>query len=161
MAMIKGETLKLCVTVSDASAVEFRFGGGETHTAPATQSGSDWSILVDTSAWTAGIYRWQAWVIFTDGSKRVVRSENFELSDDLAVGDVRSIAAKMVEMIQAMMAGNASEGVKSYKINNRELERYSVDELLTLLRYWRSRLSEELRKGKGKHGLGPRIEVTI
>jgi hypothetical protein len=67
----------------------------------------------------------------------------------------------MVEMIEAMMAGNASEGIKSYTINNRSLERYSVEELMTLLSYWRGRLLLERRREKGLSSRGPRIEIRF
>lgn len=47
-----------------------------------------------------------------------------------------------------MIAGNAADGVKKYKIagqsgGSRELERYSMDELLKLLEYWRRRAAKE------------------
>ena len=51
--------------------------------------------------------------------------------------------AEVVAKIEAMLAGNASDGVKSYTISSpggvgqRTLERYSVTELLQLLEYWK------------------------
>lgn len=47
--------------------------------------------------------------------------------------------ADVVLKLEAMLAGNASDGVKSYAIGGRTLERYSVTELLALLEYWRRR----------------------
>ena len=155
--MIKGETLKLSVTVADASAVEFRFGGPQTRTVTTTKNGDTFTGSESTSAWNAGVYAWQAWATLTDGTVVVVDSGELDIDDALAVGDVRTSARKMVEMIEAMMAGNASEGVRRYKINNRELERYSVAELLQLLSYWRERAAREKRGG----GLGPRISVRF
>lgn len=157
--MIKGETLKLCVSCSSATAVEFRFGGPETRTVAATQSGSDWSIAASTSAWTAGVYRWQAWATLDDASVKVIREGGLDLDAPLGLGDVRLPARKMVEMIEAMMAGNAGEGVRRYKINNRELERYSVGELLQLLSYWKEQAKREGRSPAS--GLGPRISVRF
>ena len=155
--MTKGETLKLSVSDGSASSVEFRFGGPQTRTVSATKSGSDFSISSDTSAWTPGVYAWQAWATYADATKAIIATGNLDLIDALGVGDVRSNARKMVEMIEAMMAGNASEGVRRYRINNRELERYSVAELMQLLTYWRERVRREERRG----GLGPRIAVRF
>lgn len=155
--MTKGETLKLSVSDGSASSVEFRFGGPQTRAVAATKDGSDFSISADTAGWTAGVYAWQAWATYPDSTKAIIATGNLDLADALGVGDVRSDARKMVEMIEAMMAGNASEGVRRYRINNRELERYSVQELMTLLSYWRERVRREERKG----GLGPRIAVRF
>lgn len=155
--MIKGETLKLFVTASTATAVEFRFGGPETRTVAATQSGSEWSISTATTAWTAGVYRWQAWATEADASVAVIAEGTFDLEAPLAVGDVRDPARKVVENIEAMIAGNASQGVRSYKINNRELERYSISELLSLLSYWKA----QARRERGNGGLGPRISLRF
>lgn len=155
--MIKGETLKLSVTVADASAVEFRFGGPHTRTVTTTKSGDTFTGSTSTSAWTAGVYAWQAWATFADNTVAVVDSGELDVSDPLGVGDVRTSARKMVEMLEAMQAGNASEGVRRYKINNRELERYSVAELLQLLSYWKERAARERRGGR----LGPRISVRF
>lgn len=159
--MIKGETLKLGVSCSDATAVEFRFGGPEVRTIAATQSGSDFEIAASTAAWVAGIYRWQAWATLTDLSVKVIAEGGIDLDAPLAEGDVRLPARKIVEMIEGMIAGNAEKGVRRYKINNRELERYSVGELMQLLSYWRERMRREEKAGTGTSGLGPRISVRF
>jgi hypothetical protein len=159
--MIKGETLKLEVTNADTTAVEFRFGGPETRTVTATKDGDTFKASASTSAWVAGLYRWQTWATLTDGSVQVISQGSLEIEDALAVGDARLPARKMVEMIESMMAGNAGEGVRRYKINNRELERYSVGELLQLLNYWRERMRREEKAGNGCNELGPRISVRF
>ena len=155
--MTKGETLKIEVTDADAASVEFRFGGASTQTVAGTKVGSLFSIAASTTAWTAGVYAWQAWATYADASKSIISSGTFTLEDVLGVGDVRSQAQKIVEMIDAQMAGNAAEAVRRYKINNRELERYSVAELLQLRSFWQSKVLKETRG----NGLGPRIAVRF
>ena len=155
--MTKGETLQLSVSDSSASSVEFRFGGPQTRNIAATKSGSDFSISTDTAGWQHGAYAWQAWATYADNSKKIIATGTLDLADALGVGDVRTNARKMVEMIEAMMAGNASEGVRRYRINNRELERYTVPELLQLLSYWK----QQVRRESGRGGLGPRIAVRF
>lgn len=159
--MIKGETLKLEVTNADTTAVEFRFGGPQTHNISATKDGDKFTASQSTAEWTAGAYRWQTWATFTDGSVSVISEGSLDLDAALGVGDVRLPARKIVEMIESMMEGNAGEGVRRYKINNRELERYSVGELLQLLSYWRERMQREEKAGNGCKSLGPRISVRF
>jgi hypothetical protein len=159
--MHKGETLKLTVTDADASGVEFRFGGAETKTETAANDSGDWSISAATSTWAPGRYAWQAWATYADNSVAVTASGNFDLEAALGVGEVRTTARQMVEMIEAQMKGNAPEAVRRYRINNRELERYSVAELLSLLSYWKGQLKTEERKEKGMSALGPRIAVRF
>jgi hypothetical protein len=75
--------------------------------------------------------------------------------------DVRSNAAKAVANIEAMLSGTASLEARRYRINNRELERYTVGELLQLLSFWRRELWAEDRRAAGLSSLGPRIAVTV
>ncbi len=159
--MIKGETLKIQVTDALATAVEFRLGGASTRTITGTNSAGDWTGTQSTSAWTAGFYEWQAWATYADATVSVIGRGNFSLEDVLAVGDRRSIAQQNIDAINTMLTGNAAEGVKKYKINNRELERYSVEELLRLLSYWKSELKREERTQAGRPAFGPRIAVRF
>ena len=159
--MTKGETLKLAVQDSEASAVEFRFGGPQTKTVAAAGDGSEWTISEATTEWTPGSYAWQAWATYDDGSVSVTGSGRFDLAAPLAVGDIRTTARKIVEMIEAMIAGNAPEGVRRYRINNRELERYSVAELLQLLNYWKAQVKREERAEQGRAALGGRIAIRF
>jgi hypothetical protein len=159
--MIKGETLKLAVTADNTTAVEFRFGGPESRAVAATKSGSDFTIQTSTAQWAPGAYAWQAWATITGGIVEVIARGKIDLEEVLGVGDVRTSARKMVEMIESMMAGNASAGVRRYKINNRELERYSVAELLQLLNYWKEQVSREDRSESGRSIFGPRISIRF
>lgn len=159
--MIKGETLQLTVTDANAVSVEFRLGGPQAVTVTATKNGTEFSISHDTASNLAGTYRWQAWATYSGNIKRVIATDTIDIEDTLGVGDIRSNARRIVEMIESMIAGNAGEGVKRYKINNRELERYSVAELLQLLSYWKNRVLIEGRREKGSNALGPRIAVRF
>jgi len=175
--LTKGETFRLNITARDAVSVSGVFGGAATHTVagvleselqldPATGTQATvWVIKADTTTWAVGGYGYEAWVTFADGSKSLAVQGKFQLVasvGSLSSGtDVRSQIQQTVDNLEAMMAGNASDMVKKYKINNRELERYSTAEILSMLKYWRSRLQSENRKAKGIYGLGPRIETTF
>jgi hypothetical protein len=159
--MTKGETLKLLVSDGSAASVEFKFGGAQTRAIAATKNGTDFTISASTVDWMAGLYVWQAWATYPDATKAIIATGNVDLDDALAVGDVRSVARKNVEAIEAMLSNNAGEGVRRYRINNRELERYSVSELMQLLSYWRERMKREERVAAGRSSLGPRISVRF
>jgi hypothetical protein len=162
MNLTQGETLRLSIPGTDDPQVEFRFGGASVIPAiPATLTDGAWTAWLGTDYLEPGRYVWQAWAMDGDGGKRVLRSDGFSIAAPLDEGDVRSLARKMVEMIESQMAGNASEGVRRYRINNRELERYSVAELLSLLSYWKNQLRIEERRARGQSALGPRIEFRI
>ncbi len=159
--MIKGETLSIQVEDAEATAVEFRLGGPQTRTINATAEGSTWTGTELTAEWAAGFYEWQAWATFEGGRVAVISRGNFKLEDALGIGDRRSTAQRNIEAIQTMLEGNAGEGVRRYRINNRELERYSVSELLQLLSYWKAELKREERAEAGRSTLGPRIAVRF
>jgi hypothetical protein len=74
---------------------------------------------------------------------------------------VRTQARIAVAHIQAMLAGGATLEAKKYKINNRELERHSIAELLQLLSFWRRELSRESRLSSGISSIGQSISVRI
>ena len=162
MALLtKGETLTITETVADATAVEVRYGGPTTGTASMTASGGQWTVNIATDNMKAGQYSAELWATYAGDVKRIASRLSFTIRAALGVGDIRSQARKALEAIEAMLAGQANEGVRRYRINNRELERYTVDELLQLRSHFASEVQREERKNKGLSGLGPRIAVRF
>jgi hypothetical protein len=173
--LTKGETFTLSCTARPDSTVQAKFGGPEVHTVngtltselqvdPATGTQAQvWVVNADTTAWALGNYGYELWVTFADGTKRIALRGNLVLlasfsalpSGSSAVSKLQTI----VDSLESMIAGNAPDGVKKYKINNRELERYSAIELLSLLKYWRGRLLAEKRRASGELRIGRRIEM--
>jgi hypothetical protein len=164
MALTVGESFKIEETDPDALSVQVIFAGPSHKTVNATLINSLWTAKADTTSWALGTYVFEVWSTYADSSKAVIGRGSIEIRGalaDLPTGSVVSAAAQMVANIEAMMAGNAADGVRRYKINNRELERYSAGELMQLLNYWRQRLAREQRKARGVSILGPRIEVRF
>ena len=159
--LTKGETLTIEKTIADATAAEVRLGGAATGTHAMTADGSCWSVNIDTADLEPGDYAAQIWATFADDVTRIVGTDRFTLAKPLGVGDMRSAARKALEMIDAMLAGQAKEGVRRYRINNRELERYSVAELLQLRSHFAAEVQKENRRDQGLTGLGPRIAVRF
>ena len=161
--LISGETLR-AEYQTPATAVTIRFAGPKAHTASLVNAGGNtWKATVQTEGWPAGLYWFDVSAQDAEGNKWNITRERLELDASLPnlPEDSRTTAERMVEMIEAMMAGNASAGVRRYKINNRELERYGVDELLRLLAFWRNRLATERRKARGESPMGGGIRFRI
>ena len=165
--IVKGETLNLNFTVL-ADSVTVYVAGVTKFSGEAVLADGKFVFIYDTSNLAVGDYSWEAFSI-KDGIKKHLLRSGFKLLESLANApstnyDVivdKSHNQKMVEMIEAMLAGNASAGVKSYQINNRRLDRYGIDELLKLLNYYKNDLAKEVRRKMGRSTLGPRIEFRI
>lgn len=159
--MTKGETLRIEVNDANATAVEFRFGGASVKTMTGTNENGTWKASGSTASWDAGHYEWQAWATFADGSLAIIDRGNLRLDDALGVGDLRSVARKNLDAIEAMLTKKASSDVRRYKINNRELEKYSTAELLEARSYWMAEVKREERAEAGRSILGPRIAIRF
>jgi len=158
-SIVVGETFDAQIC-AEALSIVARFRGPSSHDVDATGSGSTWAVTVDTTGWTPGNYRWQAWATRADGTKKVVVDLPLTVRDtiDSATGSFISTAEQNVANLEAMMSGGQiAAGVRKYKINNRELENYAVAEILDMLRYWRRRLVREKRIARGQSPNGPRI----
>ena len=113
-------------------------GVGAISTITASASGDSHVTSVPaatTASWAPGVYTWASWV--TKGSEvHNVDSGEITLLPDprTATGglDMRSAAQIALDAVKAMLRGVASAGQRSYTINGRSLERYSIAELITL-----------------------------
>lgn len=159
--LTQGETLKVSQEIPCATSAELRIGGPQVSEHAMTASGSCWTVSVDTSDMPAGLYALQIWATLTDGAVKIAGKMSLTLEAALSEGDTRSQARIAYENIKAMLAGQAKEGVKRYKINNRELERYSMSELLALKSHFGAEVRNEERKKAGRDSLGPRILVNF
>lgn len=152
-----GETLTVTQDIAGAVSVELRVGGAKVTDHTMTAQGSTWSVNVDTSTWPAGNYVLQVWAEYADETTRIVGTDRLTLAAALTLGDPRSQARIAFDNIKLMLAGQAKEGVRRYKINNRELERYSVAELLQLKSHFAAEVLREERRARGSNSLGPKI----
>jgi len=87
-----------------------------------------------TAQWTAGEYSWASWVEL-GAEKYSVSSGVITLTPDprvVSTLDSRSQARTALDNVRAVIAGTASANVLSYTIAGRQLQRYSITELLTL-----------------------------
>jgi hypothetical protein len=161
VTLTQGETLTLTETVADATAVEVRYGGPKAGSVSMAADGTTWAVNIDTAAFEPGQYVAQLWATYAGSIKRVVSESTFRIRGAMKAGDMRSQARIALDSISAMLAGQANEGVRRYRINNRELERYTVDELLKLRSHFAAEVLKEERRAKGLNSLGPRIAVHL
>ncbi len=161
VTLTKGETLTITETVADATEVEVRYGGPKAGSADMTADGTTWTANINTDDFEPGQYVAQLWATYAGGITRVVKELSFRIRGSLKAGDVRSQARIALDNINAMLSGQAKEGVRRYRINNRELERFTVAELLQLKSHFAAEVVREERRASGKNALGPRIAVHL
>lgn len=114
----------------------------------------------DTENWKAGEY-WYA-IRVTDGlDVHEVDSGAFTVAPDLAAADVdydgRTHAQRTLEAIEAVIEGRASKDQDSYRINNRELRRTSISQLLKLRDVYRQEVRRQRAAQKGRNTLGRQV----
>lgn len=165
--IIAGEILSLCVRdASYTQVASYMLGPVRNELGFILHDGGEWRSSFDTSPSAPGLYSFETWAFRGSTERLLIERGQTKILPSILSGssdeaDQRSLAQRMVDMIEAMIAGNASAGVKRYRINNRELERYSLGELMQLLNYWRNRVAIENRKALGLPALGPKIKFSF
>lgn len=166
--LVAGDTLRDLVSLAayPASAgwtLSYRLtprAAGTAITFSGSASGEQHLVLVaagTTADWTAGEYTCSAWVSNAGGERYTVESECGQVTiranpASLPAGtDTRSEAERAYAAVVAMISGRASDGIKSYEIAGRRLERYSLAELLRL----RDQLRADVNGERAAAGLPP------
>lgn len=139
---------------------------GDQQTLTASDNG-DGSFLcelstVESGAFSADVYHWQAYVTlsgerFSVGSGTVTAQTDF--SGAVTGFDGRSHAQKVIEAIEAVLENRASESQKSYSIKDRSLESMDHAELLKFRDLYRRELVKEERAARVAAGLGHRGRI--
>lgn len=108
--------------------------------ADVTSSGNGFDIAIpsaETKPWVPGDYLWLAVLQNAATGERVTGAAGrvtvqADILDATAPVDTRSWEEIALANIQAVLSGRAADGVLEYKIGDREIRRYSMDELLKL-----------------------------
>lgn len=119
----------------------------------------------DTKDWKAGQY-WYCLRVTKDDEVRQIEEGTIEVKPDLdqvtGVYDGRDHVQKVLDAIEAVIEGRASKDQESYKINNRELRRTSITDLLLLRdRYKRELERQHLANRNGNSLLGRPVRVRM
>lgn len=118
----------------------------------------------ETGAWPAGIYAYSLRV--TDGvDVHEVESSTVEVIADLdtivAGVDQRSHARRVLDNIEAVIEKRSTQDQDKYRINNRELWRTPLADLLTLKNQYAALVRREEAKANGKPLFGPAVRVRL
>lgn len=111
----------------------------------------------DTASWKSGEY-WYA-IRVTDGlDVHEVDTGTLTVAPDLAAietdYDGRTHAQRTLEAIEAVIEGRASKDQDSYRINNRELRRTPISQLLKLRDVYRQEVRRARAAKRGRDTLG-------
>ncbi len=117
-----------------------------------------------TSNWTPGLYTYTARV--TDGTDVFeVETGQITVVPDLASAgeghDGRSHAQRTLEAIEAVIEKRASLDQERYRINNRELYRTPIADLLKLRDLYRAEVRREQAAARGKNLFGATVRVRL
>lgn len=160
--LTQGETLSFRESITGASSVSAKYAGQIAGTVSLTQNGNQWSGTLDTESVPQGNYTVQIWAIFLDGTKKITRQFHLRINSAIHSGNNISKNREAIEKIDEMLSGRASDGVQRYKINNRELHRYTMKELIMLRSHFVKAAQREESKLAGRtNNLGPRIYIRF
>jgi hypothetical protein len=126
----------------------------------ASESGSDYIIEVGQSvstAYTAGTYHWQAYIIRTSDSERLtVDSGTWEIisNRDAATSDPRNHIKIVLDNIEAVLEGRSSKDQENYSIQGRSLSRTPIPDLMVLRDRYKAMYVQEKRAERIKNNLG-------
>lgn len=170
LELTAGETLRLTLSALladgfSAVTVTAHLRGPSAKNIAGTVAAGTAHFTADTEGYAPGRYAVEVWGVSASAEKRILdRGECLvlaSLAGTTGATDLRSDAEKTLAKIRAALAGDISDGVKGYTINNRTLERYSMGELLQLETHYAAIVAKERRLALGKSTLGPRIAVRI
>jgi hypothetical protein len=123
-----------------------------------TTDGNGWDIAIpsaETRLWAPGEYLWLAVLQNAGTGERITGAAGRvtvqgDILDATTPLDTRALEETALENIRAVLAGRAADGVLEYKIADRELRRYSMEELLKLEAYFVARV-QLLRNKRGEY----------
>ena len=156
-----GVTFRACTTqpsFGDGWALFLYLRGPASIDIEASRTAATYTFDADpatTAGWAPGAYAWT--IRATDGVDVVeVQSGRVKIAADIAAAgegfDDRSHARKTLEAIEAVIEKRASMDQERYRINNRELYRTPIAELLRLRNTYRAEVRREDAKASGRRG---------
>jgi hypothetical protein len=135
--------------------------GGTTEIAiTASESSLDYIVEVaaaTSAAYTVGVYHWQAYITRSSDSERItIDNGTWEVltNRDAATTDPRSHVEKVIDAIEAVIEGRASQDQAGYSIAGRSLSRTPIPELLVLRDRYRAEYVRIQREESILNGLG-------
>ena len=171
-SFVCGDTVQWTKSLSDFPATTYTLTysfvkDGKQFAVTGAASGTDYlmTILAATSAaLTAGTYRWQAYATLSTarypvGSGTTVVTPNFAVA---TTGyDDRTHVKKVLDALEAVILGKASNDQLATSINGHSLSKYSPAELITWRNQYRAFYAQEQKEERIAQGLGHSGKVRI
>lgn len=162
-----GESLNLCINLTAYPAPDWSLSlylrGPASIDLTSTSDNNLHKFMVSaetTSAWPPSSYWYE--LRATDGETvTVIEEGSLIIKPDLSaiegIYDGRHHVEKVLAAIEAVIEGRASKDQERYRINNRELQRTPLGDLITLRSRYREELRSIKRAKKGQSLLGRKI----
>jgi len=132
--------------------------GSTVITITASASGDDFLVSVGqstTASYTAGDYRWQAYITRNSDSERLtIDSGTFEVAANrsASTADPRSHAKTMLDKLESILEGRADGDVAAYSINGRSLTKLDITDLLMWRDRYRADYLREVHRERALNG---------
>lgn len=141
-----GEGWTLAYTITNAA---------NAYSVATTASGDDFAVSVapaTTAGWAAGDYQMTA-IASKDGAKFRAATAFISLKPDpTSAGDFRSHAKKVLDSVNAVIAGRATQDQEQLQIANRSLKRTPLADLLALRDKYQALYNAELADTNAANG---------
>lgn len=121
------------------------------------------AAAAETAAWTPGRYWYHLRATDAGGVADLLEDGHLEIRPDLlsagAGFDGRGHAERVLDAIEAVIEGRATQDQQSYTINNRSLSRTPLADLLLLRERYRAQVAAQHALARGRAGYGRQIRV--
>lgn len=117
-----------------------------------------------SAAYGVGDYSWQAYIVRKSDSERIrIDSGTWAVlaNFDTDTTDPRSHAKRMVDLLESVIEGRATDGVQYYMIGNRQISKIPAHELRELLNDYRAEYKRELAEEAIKRGDANPNSITV
>ncbi len=172
-----GDTISFLKSLSDylpsaGWSLLYELAGDLNYQFTSTASGESHQLTVAaavTALWVPGEYELSGYAVNAGTGERVqIYQARLVVTPNVATGETapRSHAAKMVELIEAVMLGKAAHDILESDIEASRIKRISPAELRTEYSFWKAQLSSEEDAARAAHGLPnrrkikPRFQIT-
>ncbi len=123
------------------------------------------ATAAETAAWMPGRYWYQLRATDAGGETCLLEDGHLDILPDLlsagAGFDGRSHAERVLDAIEAVIEGRATQDQQSYTINNRSLSRTPLADLLLLRERYRAQVVQQRARERGRAGYGRQIRVVF
>lgn len=133
----------------------------------ASAAGSDFAVTVAASTtqdWAAGTYSLQGFVT-KSGETFTVVNTTMKVLPNVVTGsggvDTRSHAKKVLDALEALLEGKASQDQKSLTIAGRSISRMDVKDLLDWRDKYRAEVAKEAQANDVAAGKAPRNRIKV